>query len=100
MRAIAIGLILAMLVPQPATAAENKIIVEPMSNSTGDAGLDSLSAGFSDLLVAYLSTYEELEILHREDLHRVWQELARNRSGLERTDTLRIGLLIQANTVP
>lgn len=98
-RAIAISLILAMLVPQSATATENKIIVEPMSNSTGDAALDPLSAGFSDLLVAYLSTYEELEILHREDLHRVWQELARNRSGLERTDTLRIGSLIQANTL-
>lgn len=98
-RAIVISMIFTILTPQLANAADNTIIVEPIANSTGDDSLDPLSAGFSDLLVAYLSAYEGLEILYREDMHRIWQELARSRSGLEKTDTLRIGSLIQANTL-
>jgi tetratricopeptide (TPR) repeat protein len=98
-RAIVISMIFTMLTPQLANAGDNTIIVEPIANSTGDDSLDPLSAGFSDLLVAYLSAYEGLEILYREDMHRIWQELARSRSGLEKTDTLRIGSLIQANTL-
>jgi len=99
LRVTVIGLAWAMLVPQPATAADNTIIVERMANSTGDNNLDPLSEGFSDLLVGYLSAYEGLEILYREDMHQIWQELAQSHSGLERTDVLRIGSLIQANTL-
>ena len=99
LRVTVIGLAWAMLVPQPATAADNTIIVERMANSTGDNNLDPLSEGFSDLLVGYLSAYEGLEILYREDMHKIWKELAQSHSGLERTDVLRIGSLIQANTL-
>lgn len=95
-RAIIISLILASLMSQ---AADNRIIVESISNSTSDATLDPLSAGFSDLLVVYLSGYDGLEILYREDLHRIWEELAQSRSGLDRSDTLQIGALIRANTL-
>lgn len=98
-RAILISLLLVSLVAQAALAAGNRIIVEPIANSSGDDNLDPLSSGFSDLLVAYLSGYEQLEILYRDDMHRLWQELAQRRSGLERTDTMRIGALIQANTL-
>ena len=96
---IVISVFLAVLVPQPATASENKIIVDLIANSTGDETLDPLSAGFSDLLAAYLSTYDELEILNREDMHKIWRELAQSRSGLDRTDVLKIGSLVQANTL-
>ncbi len=98
-RAIIISLICASLMPQVAHAADNRIIVESIANSTNDATLDPLSAGFSDLLVVYLSGYDGLEILYREDLHRIWQELAHSRSGLDRSDTLQIGALIQANVL-
>lgn len=98
-RAILISVICACLTLQAAHAADNRIIVEPIANSTGDDNLDPLSAGFSDLLVAYLSSYEELEILYREDMHRIWQELAQSMTGLDKADTLRIGALIQANTL-
>lgn len=98
-RAIFISLICASLISQLACAAENRIIVESFANSTNDATLDPLSTGFSDLLVVYLSGYDGLEILYREDLHRIWQELAQSRSGLDRADTLQIGALIQADTL-
>ena len=96
-RNITVFLMCAMLMLQAAHAVENKIIVQPITNSTGDENLDPLSAGFSDLLVAYLSGYQGLEILYREDLHRIWQELARTMSGLEEADGLKVGMLIQAN---
>lgn len=97
MRAILTALICASLLMQASIAGENRIIVEPFANSTGNKDLDPLSAGFSDLLVAYLSGYDELEFLYREDMHRIWQELARSVSGLARSDVMRIGALIQAN---
>lgn len=98
-RAILICLICACLTLQAAYGADSRIIVEPIANSTGVDTLDPLSAGFSDLLVAYLSGYGELEILYREDMHRIWQELAQSMTGLEKSDALRIGKLIQANTL-
>ena len=98
-RAIIAAWILVSFMAGVAVAADNRIIVQPIGNSGSDRSLDPLSEGFSDLLVAYLSAYEELEILYREDMHRLWQELARSRSGLERTDAMRIGRLIQANTL-
>lgn len=98
-RAIGIALIVVSLMAQTASAADNRIIVQSIGNSSGDQRLDPLSDGFSDLLVAYLSAYEELEVLYREDMHRLWQELARDRSGLVRADAMRIGKLIQANTL-
>ena len=96
-RAIVISLICVSLGAQAAYATDNRIIVQPIANSTGDESLDPLSAGFSDLLVAYLSGYGELEILYRDDMHRIWQELAQSGSGLQRTDAMQIGALIQAN---
>lgn len=93
------SLICASLIAQAAHAADYRIIVQPIVNSSGDDNLDPLSAGFSDLLVAYLSGYEQLEVLYRDDMHRLWQELARSQSGLEKTDAMRIGALIQANTL-
>lgn len=99
MRAISIAFIFVSLMTQAVLAEEHRIIVQSISNSSGDQRLDPLSDGFSDLLVAYLSAYEELEILYRGDLHRLWQELAQSRSGLARTDGLQIGKLIQANTL-
>jgi len=96
-KSIVIVLLCAALLLPVAYAADNKIIVQPITNSTGDENLDPLSEGFSDLLVAYLSGYEGLEILYREDLHRIWQELAQTMSGLEEADALKVGMLIQAN---
>jgi len=98
-RAIGIALIFVSLMALPVSAADNRIIVQSIGNSSGDQRLDPLSDGFSDLLVAYLSAFEELEILYRDDLHRLWQELARSRSGLASTDAIQIGQLIQANTL-
>jgi len=98
-RAIITGLVCLVLMAQAAHAADQRIIVQPIVNSSGDDHLDPLSAGFSDLLVAYLSGYEQLEILYRDDMHRIWQELAQSRSGLQRTDAMRIGALVQANTL-
>lgn len=98
-RAIIVAMIIVSFVAEVAIAADNRIIVQPIGYSGGDRSLDPLSEGFSDLLVAYLSAYEELEILYREDMHRLWQELVRSHSGLEKTDTMRIGALIQANTL-
>jgi len=97
MRAIVTAIICASLLAQASYAGENRIIVESFANSTGDKDLDPLSAGFSDLLVAYLSGYDELEFLYREDMHRIWQELALSVSGLDRSDVMRIGALVQAN---
>ena len=99
MRAVIAAFVFMSLMAEVAIAADNRIIVQPIGNYASDHSLDPLSEGFSDLLVAYLSAYEELEILYREDMHRLWQELARSRSGLERTDAMRIGALIQANTL-
>lgn len=98
-KSIVISLLCTLLAGQFAHAADNRIIVQPIVNSSGDNHLDPLSAGFSDLLVAYLSGYEELEILYRDDMHRLWQELAQSRSGLEKTDAMQIGALIQANSL-
>lgn len=98
-RAIIIALMLVSPLLQDALAADKRIIVQPIVNSSGDLNLDPLSTGFSDLLVAYLSGYDELEILYRDDLHLLWQELAHSESGLESTDAMRIGTLIQANTL-
>jgi len=98
-RAIGIAFILVSLMTQTVSAADNRIIVQSIGNSSGDQRLDPLSDGFSDLLVAYLSAHEELEILYREDLHRLWQELARSRSGLASNDAMQVGKLIQANTL-
>ncbi len=97
MRAVLIGLTCLSFLPLDVEAAHGRIIVEAMANSTGDESLDPLSEGFSDLLVAYLSAYDGLEILYRDDLHEIWRELAQSASGLDRSDTLRIGALIQAN---
>ena len=97
-KAIFFSVILLFGVPlHGACAADNKIIVQPVANSSGDQNLDPLSRGFSDLLVTYLSSYGDLEILYREDLHKIWQELAQTTSGLQETDALRLGKLIQAN---
>lgn len=79
------------------SVAEYRVIVEPMTNSTGDESLGSLSEGFSDLLVAYLSGYDGLKILYREDMHKIWQELSQSLSGLNSTNSLKIGQLIKAN---
>ena len=98
-RAIGIALIFVSLMTQTVSAADNRIIVQSIGNSSGDQRLDPLSDGFSDLLVAYLSAYDELEILYRGDLHRLWQELAQSRSGLASTDAMQIGKLVQANTL-
>ncbi len=98
-RLIGIALLLVSFLMQSVSAANNRIIVQSIGNSSGDQRLDPLSDGFSDLLVAYLSAYEELEILYRDDLHRIWQELAINQSGLASTDAMQIGKLIQANTL-
>lgn len=94
---IVIVLMCATLTLQAAFALDNKIIVQPITNSTGDENLDPLSTGFSDLLVVYLSGYKGLEILYREDLHKIWQELAQTMSSLEEADALKVGMLIQAN---
>ena len=90
-------LIFGLLIAPVAHAADNRIIVQPLGNSSGDQSLDPLSAGFSDLLVAYLSTHDQLEVLYREDMHRLWQELGQDQSGLVATDAMRIGELLQAN---
>ena len=96
-RSIVIVLMCATLMLQAAHAVDNRIIVQPITNSTGDESLDPLSEGFSDLLVAYLSGYDDLEILYREDLHKIWQELAQTMTGLEENNALKLGVLMQAN---
>ena len=96
-RSIVIVLICATLMPQAAHAVDNRIIVQSIANSTGDESLEPLSEGFSDLLVAYLSAYDDLEILYREDLHKIWRELAQTMTGFEETNALKIGALMQAN---
>lgn len=98
-RVVTICLALSALAPPGADAAGNRVIVEPIINSSGDGNLDPLNEGFSDLIVAYLSEYQGLEILYREDLYPVWQELARSHSGVLGADALQLGALIQASTL-
>ena len=98
-RAVIVAVILVSFMAEAAIAADNRIIVQPIGYSGSDRSLDPLSEGFADLLVAYLSAHEEQDILYREDMHRLWQELARSHSGLEKADAMRIGALIQANTL-
>lgn len=59
-----------------------RIAVLPFSNASPDPTLDSLGEGFSDLLVATLSGYQDITLVERNELEKVYRELALSHTGL------------------
>lgn len=82
---------------QIASGGESRVVVQPFTNASGDGNLIALGEGFSDLLIATLATYDEIQVVEREHLHLVVGELGRRLSGLNVNDLKRVGYLLQAN---
>ncbi|MCZ6872784.1 MAG: tetratricopeptide repeat protein [bacterium] len=80
-----------------AIGGENRVVVQPFTNVSGDRDLIALGEGFADLLSATLATYDEIQVVEREHLHNVVRELGYQLSGLKENDVKKIGNLLQAN---
>ena len=81
----------------PAEATEHRVVVLPFTNSSNNKSLDSLEEGFSDLLMATLTNYEKINVVDREHLWKVINELGLSLSGIQAKEINRTGKLLQAN---
>lgn len=82
---------------QAAIGSENRVVVQPFTNASGDRDLIALGEGFSALLSATLATYDAIQVVDREHLHKVVRELGHQLSGFKEGDLKKIGKLLQAN---
>ena len=80
-------------------AADHRIVVTPMVNASGSSEWDALGIGFSDLLSSHLSAYDSLDVVYREDLFPLLQELELSQTGIVAKDALQIGSMVQANNM-
>jgi TolB-like protein len=102
LRIFALLLLTGQVLMAPVSAATDiqkpRIAVLPVENATGDAGLDALEDGFSDVLVAALSNLEGVTVVGRDELSSIVSELARGLSGQAASDSAaRLGKLTGAN---
>lgn len=82
---------------QVATGGEIRVVVQPFTNASGDYDLDALGEGLADFLLVTLATYDEIQVVDREHLHHIVDELGHQFSGLNANDLKRVGNLLQAN---
>lgn len=91
LRIFASLLLTGQILMAPVSAASDRqqprIAVLPLENATGDARLDALEDGFSDVLVAALSSLEGVTVVARDELSSIVSELAHGLSGQAASDS-------------
>jgi TolB-like protein len=76
------------------------VSITPLANNTGLTEYDPFAEGFSDLLTAALSDYDNIHVVERQVLNQVMKEQKLSLTDLIRPDTaLRVGKLLKADAI-